>query len=386
MPDGLDTLTFELLDGLTSLDAGAWDACIPPGAPFTTHAFLSALEDSGSVGGDSGWRPLHLCARTSDGTVAGVAPLYLKSHSYGEYVFDWAWADAYARAGGTYYPKLQCAVPFTPATGPRLLVRPNAPAGTRLALAKELVGIAERLNVSSLHVTFPDEADRETLAQAGLMKRTGHQYHWENRGYATFDDFLAALSSRKRKAIRKERQAVFDAGVTLRALQGTEITQNHWRAFYRFYRNTVDQKWGGAYLTPSFFPLMGERLGDRVVLVTAEHGGRVVAGALNLVGGDTLYGRNWGCDTDFKFLHFETCYYQAIEFAINRGLAWVEAGAQGHHKIQRGYLPRPTYSAHWIADPGFRTSVARFLVQETAAVEEEMAELAALSPFRQENA
>ena len=385
MPDGSDALSLEVAGGLGAIEPSAWDACVPPGSPFTTHAFLSALEDSGSVGGNTGWTPRHLIARAPDGTVAGVAPLYAKSHSYGEYVFDWAWADAYARAGGSYYPKLQCAVPFTPVTGPRLLVRPDAPLETRATLAAGMVAFAEQAGVSSLHVTFPDEDDWDLLGDVGLLKRIGHQYHWDNVGYASFDDFLAALSSRKRKAVRKERQAVRDAGVTLRAVRGAEITPEMWTTFYRFYRNTVDKKWGGAYLTRSFFPLMGERMGDAVVLIVAEHEGRTVAGALNMVGGGVLFGRNWGCAEDFKFLHFETCYYQAIEFAIANGLKRVEAGAQGSHKIQRGYLPQLTYSAHWIRDPNFRDAIARYLEQETEGVEEEMAELAQSSPFRQEN-
>lgn len=380
MPDGRESITVSVLGGLSDQDSDAWNACA--GAdPFTSHGFLSALEDSGSVGAEAGWAPRHLAVHAPDGRLSGIAPLYLKNNSYGEYVFDWSWADAYARAGGQYYPKLQCAVPFTPVTGPRLLVRPDAPADTRAALAAGLVGYAEKLGVSSLHVTFPDRADWALLADAGLLQRIGYQYHWENKGYETFDDFLGALNARKRKAIRKERRAVTDQNITMRILRGADITEAHWAAFYRFYRNTVDMKWGSAYLTRSFFPLMGERLGDRVVLVVAEQGGRMVAAALNLMGGDALYGRNWGCDADFKFLHFETCYYQAIDFAIANGLKWVEAGAQGRHKVQRGYLPRTTYSAHWIGAPGFRAAVERFLGDETAAIRDEMAEIKAASPF-----
>lgn len=381
MPDGRDTISIEILGPLSQMDPHVWDACATGSDPFVTHGFLSALEDSNSVGRIAGWVPQHLAVRSPDGAIAGVAPLYLKDNSYGEYVFDWAWADAYSRAGGSYYPKLQCAVPFTPATGPRLLVAANAPAGTTEALIAGMTTFAEQLGVSSLHVTFPNESDWEALGTAGFLQRVGHQYHWENKGYTDFSGFLAALNSRKRKAIKKERHAVTEQGITMRVLRGDDIDEETWATFYKFYRNTVDAKWGGAYLTQSFFPLMGKRLGDKVVLVVAEADNRIVAGALNLIGGDTLYGRNWGCDSDFKFLHFETCYYQAIDFAIAEGLRWVEAGAQGQHKIQRGYLPRKTYSAHWIADPGFRTAVERFLGEETRAIDEEITELLIQSPF-----
>jgi predicted N-acyltransferase len=315
-----------------------------------------------------------------------AAPLYLKSHSYGEYVFDHAWADALGRAGGRYYPKLLCAVPFTPATGPRLLVPPapeSAPANElRSILAAALAGVAARARVSSLHVNFPGSDDARALQAAGYLSRLGVQYHWQNRGYAGFDDFLAQLSSRKRKAIRKERASVRESGVVLSALTGSDVREAHWDAFFAFYRDTASRKWGGGYLTRAFFSLLGERMADRVVLVLAEHGGKPVAGALNLLGGDTLYGRHWGSIADFRFLHFEACYYQAIEFAIAHGLARIEAGAQGEHKIQRGYLPEPTLSFHWIQDNSFRDILSRHLVRERAAVEAEIAELAEFSPYR----
>ncbi len=289
------------------------------------------------------------------GQLLGCAPMYLKSHSYGEYVFDWGWANAYERAGGRYYPKLQVAVPFTPVPGPRLLLRPGAGPEVRAALAQGLVGAAEQLGVSSLHVTFCQRPEWDALAAAGLLRRQGVQYHWHNRGYRSFDDFLATLKSSKRKTIRKERARVAEQGLTLETLTGDALTPAIWDVFYPFYRSTVDKRWGSAYLRKRFFQRLGETMADRVVLVMARHGGRYVGGALNLQGGDTLYGRVWGCRQPFEFLHFEACYYQAIEFAIAHGLARVEAGAQGPHKLQRGYEPVPTYSAHWIRDPGLRT-------------------------------
>jgi len=387
MPDGREPTTVNVLDSITEAGAAEWDACAGADNPFCSHGFLAALEDSGSAAADSGWLPRHLIVRDEAGGLVAAAPLYLKSHSYGEYVFDWGWAEAYERAGGSYYPKLLSAVPFTPVTGPRLLVRGDLEDTLRDELAEALsagmVRLAERLGVSSLHVTFPTKAEWLRLSERGLLLRTGQQFHWQNRDYRGFDDFLADLTSRKRKAIRKERASVAGHGLDIRALTGTDITESHWDAFYGFYRNTSDKKWGASYLTREFFSLLGERLGSSVVLVMAENGGRPVAGALNIRGGDTLYGRNWGCAADYKFLHFEACYYQAIDYAITHGLKWVEAGAQGPHKVQRGYLPRRTYSAHWIADPVLRSAVERFLLGERHAIEEEMAELSARSPFRQ---
>ena len=386
MPDGRDAVPIKVLASLSEVDAAAWNACAGEDNPFVRHEFLSALEDSGSATARTGWAARHLVIEAPEGGLAACAPLYLKSHSYGEYVFDWGWADAYERAGGRYYPKLQCAVPFTPVTGRRLLVNPALPAAQagemEAALAAGMVQLARNLGVSSVHVTFPTEGEWQHLGEAGYLQRIGQQFHWENKGFATFDDFLAELSSRKRKNIRKEREAVAEAGLDIRVLEGCEVTEAQWDAFFRFYMDTSDKKWGQAYLSRNFFSLLGERLPDAVVLVLVEKQGLPVAGALNLRGDDTLYGRNWGCVEDYRFLHFEACYYQAIDYAIAKGLRWVEAGAQGPHKIQRGYLPRRTYSAHWIADPRFRDAVARFLEDEARGVAREMAALGTLSPFR----
>jgi predicted N-acyltransferase len=387
MPDG-DAYTIRVIDRIAEIPAASWDACAGPDNPFLSHAFLDALEASGSATAETGWLPQHLALEDAGGRILGVAPLYLKGHSYGEYVFDHGWADAYERAGGRYYPKLLSAVPFTPVTGPRLLFDPAmGPAGraaTADALIQGMLELARRHKVSSVHVTFPTEGDWERFAAAGFLQRIGQQYHWENRGYSSFDDFLAALSSRKRKTIRKEREAAVAGGIEIHTLTGTAIEKRHWDAFFRFYISTSDRKWGSPYLTRPFFDLIGARMADRIVLIMAEKNGRPIAGALNLLGGDTLYGRNWGCAGDFPFLHFEACYYRAIDFAIARGLRRVEAGAQGQHKIQRGYLPSPTYSAHWIRDPGFKRAVSDFLARERRAVTHEMGELAELSPFRRE--
>ncbi len=386
MPDSGATTTIKVFSGITRIDPSQWDACAGDNNPFIRHAFLSILERSGSVGAKTGWHPCHLGLIAGDGTLVGCVPLYLKHHSYGEYVFDWGWAEAYEQAGGKYYPKLQAAVPFTPVSGPRLLLRPDAPSGTDVLLADALVGVAERLGVSSLHVTFCTAEEQAVLQRAGYLARVGLQYHWENQGYAHFDDFLATLTSRKRKAIRKERAGVGAAGVTIRTLRGQDIEVQHWDAFYRFYLNTIDRKLAHAYLTRDFFRLLGEQLAEQVVLVLAETaGGTPVGGALNILGGDTLYGRYWGCEEQFRFLHFEACYYRAIDFAIAHGLRRVEAGAQGEHKVQRGYLPTLTYSSHWIADGGFRRAVERFLIKEQQAVAEAMRELAAQSPYRCES-
>jgi len=386
MPDGREPTTVNVIGSINEVEAAEWDACAGADHPFCSHGFLSALEDSGSAAAESGWVPRHLAVRDENGVLLACAPLYLKNHSYGEYVFDWGWADAYERAGGNYYPKLQCAVPFTPASGRRLLMRGDLPADTRKelshALVQAMVTMAERLGVSSLHITFPPEDEWQGLGQLGLLQRIGQQYHWQNRGYETFDDFLGDLTSRKRKTIRKERAAVVAHGLDIKTLTGTDITEAHWDAFYRFYRDTIDKKWGQNYLNRDFFSLLGERIGESIVLVMVESGGRPVAGALNIQGGDTLFGRNWGCDANFKFLHFETCYYQAIDYAIANGLKWVEAGAQGPHKVQRGYLPRPTYSAHWIADQELKAAIERFLVEERRDIEHDMQMLAARSPFK----
>jgi predicted N-acyltransferase len=383
MPDGAPSLTIETVDGLAGVSAAEWDACAGGDNPFLSHAFLDAVERSGSATAETGWGPRHLLARDAGGALLGAVPMYLKGHSYGEYVFDHSWAEAYRRAGGRYYPKLQACVPFTPVPGPRLLARPGPFAeAVRAALAETLAGLPKRLGVSSLHVTFCRADEAEMFEAAGMVLRQGHQFHWENRGYADFEGFLAELSHGRRKSIRKERREVEAQGIEHVRLTGSEIAAEHWDAFFGFYISTSDRKWGSPYLTREFFDLLGARMADRVLLVMARREGRWIAGALNLVGTDTLYGRNWGCSEDHRFLHFETCYYQAIEFAIERGLARVEAGAQGEHKLQRGYMPVPTWSAHAMREEGFRTAVAEFCKREAAAVREHIAALAAEGPFR----
>ena len=383
MPDGSAALTLTLHPRIADISPIDWDRCAGPDNPFVSHAFLSALEDSGSAGARTGWLPQHAVLRDSRGAVVAVAPMYAKSHSYGEYVFDHGWAHAFERAGGRYYPKLQVAVPFSPVPGPRLL---RAPCSTisAAALGGALKQACRELGLSSVHVTFCSEAEYRALTDAGWLGRLGRQFHWENAGYTSFEDFLGALASRKRKVLRRERRDANSAGLAIRALTGPEISKRQWDAFYRFYTATVDRKWGSAYLTRQFFSLLGERLGERVVLMLAEHNGNLVAGALNLAGSDTLYGRNWGCRGEWPFLHFELCYYRAIDWAIAHGLRRVEAGAQGTHKIQRGYMPRATYSAHWIAHEGLRRAVGNFLDEERPAIMAEMRALALQSPFRQE--
>ena len=386
MPDGTDQPAITVHSSMAEIAAAEWDALAGTGNPFVRHAFLNALEQSGSAVAETGWHPRHLVARRADGTVVAAAPLYLKSHSFGEYVFDWGWADAWQRAGGRYYPKLQCAIPFTPVTGPRLLIRPGEDAGEmRRLLATAMVRLAGRLDASSVHVTFPGRDEWETLAGAGFLKRLGSQYHWRNDGYDSFDDFLGALSSRKRKAIRKERDAVARQDLTITTLVGSDIKPHHWDVFHRFHQSVVDRKWGKAYLKREFFEcLSASELGEKAVLVWAEQDGRPLGAAFNMLGGDTLFGRTWGAGPHVEFLHFEACYYRAIDFAISHRLARVEAGAQGEHKVSRGYLPTPTYSAHWIADPGFRAAVAHFLDHERPLIEEDMADQLADGPFRKD--
>jgi predicted N-acyltransferase len=383
MPDGSATLTLSLHAQIAEIEAADWDACAGPDNPFVSHAFLSAMEDSGSANSRTGWLPQHAVLRTADGVVVAIVPMYAKSHSYGEYVFDHGWAHALERTGVDYYPKLQAAVPFSPVPGPRLLRRPGSGVPVA-AMADALEQACGSLKLSSVHVTFCAEDEWQGLGEAGWLQRIGMQFHWENAGYTSFDDFLGALSSRKRKVLRRERRDANAAGLTFHTLSGADITEAHWDAFYRFYRSTVDRKWGSAYLTRRFFSMLGERLGDRVVLMYAENAGQPVAGALNLAGSEALYGRNWGCRGDWPFLHFELCYYRAIDWAIEHGLQRVEAGAQGRHKIQRGYLPKPTYSAHWIAHTGLRRAVAHFLEEERVGIAQEMAALAEESPFRKD--
>jgi len=376
--------TLQVHDSIAAIGRAAWDACAAPsGDPFVSYDFLDACEASGSAVPSEGWAARHLSLHDEDGVVIGVMPLYLKGHSQGEYVFDHSWADAYQRAGGRYYPKLLGAVPFTPATGPRFLNAPGTDAATvREALLQGALTLTERLGVSSLHVNFPLEDEWRAMAEAGLLPRRDIQFIWRNDDYRTFDDFLGALSSNRRKTIRRERREA-QAGLDIRVLTGAEITQAHWDAFFAFYMDTGDRKWGRPYLTRDFFARVGATMADRIALVMAFEGDTPVAGALNFIGREALYGRQWGTLVDRPFLHFELCYYQAIDFAIGRGLSRVEAGAQGDHKIARGYLPSPVYSAHFIADPALRDPVARYLEQERPAVESEMhAMTAELSPYR----
>lgn len=371
-------LTARIHGSVGELPPGEWDALTTGGNPFVSHAFLRAMEDSGSVGGHSGWTPVPITIAGPDGRLAAALPAYLKQHSQGEYVFDHAWADAWQRAGGEYYPKLQIAVPFTPATGPRLLTRD-------LALAPSLLRAAETLcrdhGLSSAHATFiaPDQVP--LFEQAGWLLREDIQFHWENRGYTDFDQFLSALSSRRRKDLRKER-AKAQEGVEIRALRGAEITARHWDAFWQFYQDTGARKWGRPYLTRQAFTLLGETMGDSILLVMAFIDGEPVAGALNFIGGDALYGRYWGAVVDRPFLHFELCYYQAIDAAIALGLSRVEAGAQGGHKLARGYEPVRTVSAHYIVHEGFRAAVADFLEQERTGIARDQIWLGERAPFR----
>jgi len=366
--------------GVDAFGAEEWDACAGADNPFVSHAFLSALEDSGSATARAGWQPVPIAVDGADGRPAGILPAYAKSHSQGEYVFDHAWADAWERAGGSYYPKLQIAVPFTPVPGPRLLLRDEAAAPALIAAAEAVV---KEHDLSSAHATFIAPGQVALFEAAGWLIRIGSQFHWRNDGYRDFADFLAALSSRKRKAIVKERAAA-QAGVEIRALSGEAIGEAEWDAFWRFYQDTGSRKWGRPYLTRRFFTLLGERMGEKVLLILAYRQGRPIAGALNLIGAEALYGRYWGCTEDVPFLHFELCYYQAIEQAIARGLARVEAGAQGEHKLARGYRPVPTYSAHFIPHPAFRRAIEDFLLRERAAVEQEIAILEEMAPFRKE--
>lgn len=371
-------LTARIVSSVGSLPAAEWDALAGPGNPFMSHAFLTVLEDSGSVGPGTGWSPAPLVVEDAAGGLLAALPAYLKGHSQGEYVFDHAWADAWQRAGGHYYPKLQIAAPFTPATGPRLLLSDEAYAAPLLRAAETL---CRREGLSSIHATFIEPAQLPLFERAGWLPRSDIQFHWLNRGYASFDEFLAQLSSRKRKAIRKERQAA-QQDIEIVALTGEAIRPAHWDAFWLFYQDTGSRKWGQPYLTREAFDLFGERMGEEILLVLAFEDSRPIAGALNFIGTDALYGRYWGCLADRPFLHFELCYYQAIDFAIARRLDRVEAGAQGGHKLARGYEPVQTWSMHWIADPGFRAAVAEFLERERDGVEQEQLFLGERTPFR----
>ncbi len=373
-----DRITAQVAEGVSALDLAQWDALNISANPFVSHSFLSALEESGSVGLGTGWSPAPIILRDEVGDICGALPAYLKSHSQGEYVFDHSWADAYERAAGRYYPKLQIAAPFSPVPGPRVLVRDDE---TALRLLRAAESVVLQNGLSSAHATFVEEAQLDLFRKAGWLIRSGTQFHWANGGYSSFDDFMATLASRKRRAIRKERAAAQSA-VDIQILRGDQILPEHWDMFWVFYQDTGARKWGRPYLTRAFFDLIAGSMSDSIVLFLAYRGGQPVAGALNLLGPDCLYGRYWGCVEDVPFLHFELCYYQAIDFAIAHGLARVEAGAQGEHKLARGYLPVTTWSAHFIADPGLRSAIEDFLQRERRAVEREQEFLGELGPFK----
>ncbi len=383
-------MTLRVVESLDAIDAGLWDglAATDPGRslnPFVTHAFLRCLEDAGCVGRKTGWLAQHLVLEDAAGRIIGAAPAYLKSHSQGEYVFDHGWADAFERAGGSYYPKLQLSVPFTPATGPRLLVGNRAEADLRrMALAQAVKGYVGATGVSSAHATFLTRSDLEALSDDDFLHRTDQQFHFVNRGYGSYEDFLETLASRKRKGLRKERREALAGGITIERLSGAALTEAVWDAFFLFYMDTGSRKWGRPYLNRDFFSLLGERMGDSVVLVMAKREGRYVAGALNLVGANRIYGRYWGCVEEHPFLHFEVCYHQAIDYAIEHGLEVVEAGAQGEHKLARGYEPVTTHSAHYVAHPGLRKAVAQYLQRERRDVERMNALLSEHTPFRKD--
>jgi hypothetical protein len=381
-----DALVVRIASHIADVPAADWDACALAGRPynpFISHNFLKALEESGSATRDTGWLPQHLLLEDASGALIGCTPCYLKSHSQGEYVFDHGWADAYMRAGGRYYPKLQASIPFTPVTGRRLLVGAGVDEREREAiLLQAALQVTDRLGVSSLHVTFPTCEEWQLAGDLGLLKRTDQQFHWLNEGYRSFEDFLGALASRKRKAIRKERRDALGEGIEIEWVTGSDLTEPHLDAFFAFYMDTGSRKWGSPYLTRSCFSLLGETMAGRILLILAKRAGRYVAGALNFIGQDALYGRYWGAIEDHPCLHFEVCYYQAIEFAIAHKLARVEAGAQGAHKLARGYLPAETYSAHYIADSGLRRAVADYLKRERRAVAREIALLSEEAPYR----
>ena len=376
-------LSVRAVESLSEVGEATWQRFAnregSPRDPFLSYAFLSALEQSGSVSADVGWLPYHLVLEDEAKQPLGVMPLYLKGHSQGEYIFDYSWADAFERAGGRYYPKMLSAIPFTPATGQRLLVASSEHESALVAGAAQIAG---EMNISSVHLNFLDQAAWQRRGDEGWLLRTHKQYHWQNQGYKTFDDFLDCLSSKKRKNIKRERRDALANDLEIQRLTGAEITEAHWDAFYQFYIDTGSRKWGSAYLTRSFFSLIGATMAEDILLVMVRRDGRYIAGAINFIGGDCLFGRNWGCIEHHPFLHFEVCYYQAIEFAIEHGLSRVEAGAQGEHKLARGYMPSHTYSAHWIVHDGFREAVGRYLEEERTHVAEEIDYLEQFSPFR----
>ncbi len=375
-------MRLKIIERIAEIDRDSWNALGVTAYPFLRHEFLAALEAEGCLGERYGWLPRHLTLWDDDGQLVGAAPLYLKFNSYGEFVFDWAWADAYARQGLDYYPKLVSASPYTPATGPKLLTHPHAPEGTTTALIAAGQELAEQMGVSSLHWLFTLPHETEALENVGLMRRVGCQFHWENQGYADFDAFLATLSSGKRKNIRKERRRVVEAGVTFRLLDGHMATPEDWRIFHHFYEATFDKRGGIPTLSLGFFESLARSLPDGVLLVMADHEDRPVAAAFCLVGEDTLYGRHWGCSEFFDNLHFEACYYQGLDFCIQRGLQRFEPGAQGEHKVARGFLPTETLSAHWVADPRFREAIAKHLDYERAGMQDYIDEMQTRSPYR----
>ncbi len=383
-----DEFQIKVISSLEQVDASAWNGLLDgqPVNPFVRHEFLYALEKSGSATAKTGWMGQHLLLETADGDLLGAVPCYLKNHSQGEYVFDHGWADAFMRAGGSYYPKLQCSVPFTPATGARFLVPECEAKPARLtALMQSLRQLCEKLRASSAHVTFMEQQEWEFAGEQNYLQRTDQQFHWLNNGYGCFDDFLAALASRKRKNIKKERRtALQDGNIQIDLLKGDEVSERVWDRFYAFYMDTGSRKWGTPYLTREFFSLIGEMMPERTLLIMAKRDGEYVAGAINFIGDDCLYGRHWGCIEDHPCLHFEVCYYQAIEYAISHGLDRVEAGAQGGHKLARGYIPVKTLSAHWITHPGLRDAVADYLVHERREVERHNELLGEHAPFKKE--
>ena len=375
--------TVKAVASIQEIGQQVWDSCAHPTGtqvdPFVGFAFLNALEQSGSVAAETGWAPYHLVLESEAQETVAVMPLYLKSHSQGEYIFDYSWADAFERAGGSYYPKFLSAVPFTPATGRRLLSRSNE---LNDYLSEGLRTVSEELGVSSVHLNFVDQEQWQALGKQGWLQRTHKQYHWLNQGYTDFEDFLSYLSSKKRKNIRRERRDARANDIEIELLTGSDIREHHWDSFYQFYIDTSNRKWGRPYLTREFFSLVGQHMAERILLVMCRRAGSYVAGAINFIGDSCLFGRNWGCIEDHPFLHFEVCYYQAIEYAIDNKLARVEAGAQGEHKLARGYLPTQTYSAHWIAHSGFKEAVDRFLKEERMHVTEEIDYIEQYSPFR----
>ncbi len=394
------TYTIRIAKALADVDAAAWDSCAnPPDSahdpadeaqkerfnPFISYAFLNACETSGSAIARTGWSPMHVLVEDSAGALVACAPCYMKTHSMGEYVFDYAWADAYERAGGRYYPKMQVSAPFTPAQGRRLLVRPGEGAdNARAALIAGLKAVRAKTGASSIHITFPLKSECDALEDADFMSRTGKQFHFFNRGYKTFDDFLADLASRKRKVVKRERRDALASDIEIHRLTGADITEEHWDAFFHFYVDTGSRKWGQPYLTRAFFSDIGATMADRILLVMARRNGKWIAGAINFIGDDALYGRNWGAVEHHPFLHFEVCYYQAIEFAIERGLSRVEAGAQGEHKLARGYAPVTTWSSHFLADKGFARAVVGFLQQEREAISDAIEVYGEHVPFRRD--